>query len=1004
MKSKLKNNFVPSLISLLLVNGIIITATLDIFNYNFVKASSNWTLDTDSDFENGTLNNLSVTGIGSNAKLMIPLTSNWYKINSENTPGKRCVHASATIYGTDKILINGGYGQYNISSGTWIYDLSDNNWENINPEIHPVSKSMHSMASIYGTDKIMLFGGELNGQETWIFDLSENNWTEKKPKNSPPARSNFAMTSVYNTDKIILFGGENDEKFFSDTWEYDLSDNNWTNMYPKNKPSSCASHSMANIYGTDKIIKMGGYAESSRGQNREIYGTMIYDLSENNWTFYKTDIAPDVYTGSAMAEIYNTDKVLLFSGDTGVGLLNETWVFDLSESNWTRINYEFGPRDRAGHTVSCIYNTNKILMFGGFYMENYQEKDLGDSWIFHYSPNITSGKYISSMYDTKANSTFKYLDWNSFTTPNNSLKFQLRSGLFKSELQNKSFLGPDGSQQTYYLTPSIPWEGHNGDRWIQFIVYFNTKNKNETPILYNITIEYNCYPILTMATINPKNGNISTQFNFTIRYIDQNNDPPTLIYLRMDGQNYSMIDDDFNDTNFIDGKKYWYATKLKAGNHSYKFYCSDGEKDYSTDSRNVYVDKGHLNRISVDPSYAVITTDDFILFRAMGYDSDGNILAINPKWDANGGGLIDKLGNFSATTPGNWMIFANQSGVSGSAIINITRGKLAGISISPNKIKITTDDFVQFYAKGYDSDMNFWPIDPTWEVSGGGVIDQWGNYTAQVPGEWIIYANSSGKTGTAEIIVNLGKLISIKIDPQYPTILINGYQKFTASGFDEDNNIISITPEWEVSGGGLIDEFGNFTPKETGNWTIFANFSEISGNTIITVLDISKSNDTNDSVEDILDNDKDNDNIPDLWEKNYGLNISTPSDANLDFDNDYLTNYEEYLNGTNPLSPDTDGDRFSDKAEIENGTNPLDKDDYPEQEEPKPDKKKESQNNDYGFFIIIGIIIIMVLIIFGLMINHKMKKTENKKFKGSKHKNKDEQPQEQRLEDSKKGN
>jgi len=377
MKSKLKHNFVLSIISLLLINGFFIAGTFNIFNYDLVQASSNWTLKTDSDFENGTLENLSVIGFGNNAKLMIPFTSNWYKINSEDNPEKRCVHGSSMIYGTDNVLVYGGYGDKGGFDDTWIYDLSDNKWIEKSPKNTPLGMSSHSMAPIFGTDKVIAFGGS----STWEYDLSENNWTEKKPNNYPSPRSNFAMTSVYNTDKIILFGGEYDENFFGDTWEYDLSDNNWTKMYPKNKPDSGASHSMANIYGTDKIIKMGGYAESSRGQVREIYGTMIYDLSENNWTFYKTEIAPDVYTGSAMAEIYNTDRVLLFSGDTGVGLLNETWVFDLTTTTWTQLDTVTSPPTRSHFRMIYDSYNDKSMFFGGD-QDDFNAQS--DTWIFDY--------------------------------------------------------------------------------------------------------------------------------------------------------------------------------------------------------------------------------------------------------------------------------------------------------------------------------------------------------------------------------------------------------------------------------------------------------------------------------------------------------------------------------------------------------------------------------------------------------------------------------------------
>jgi hypothetical protein len=77
--------------------------------------------------------------------------------------------------------------------------------------------------------------------------------------------------------------------------------------------------------------------------------------------------------------------------------------------------------------------------------------------------------------------------------------------------------------------------------------------------------------------------------------------------------------------------------------------------------------------------------------------------------------------------------------------------------------------------------------------------------------------------------------------------------------------------------------------------------------------------------------DADDDYLPDAWESQYGLD---PLDNGLhspvrqgergDFDNDGLTNREEYLFGTNPTVADTDGDGVSDLDEVRTyGTSPT---------------------------------------------------------------------------------
>ncbi|MBN1147788.1 MAG: hypothetical protein JXA78_11075 [Anaerolineales bacterium] len=76
--------------------------------------------------------------------------------------------------------------------------------------------------------------------------------------------------------------------------------------------------------------------------------------------------------------------------------------------------------------------------------------------------------------------------------------------------------------------------------------------------------------------------------------------------------------------------------------------------------------------------------------------------------------------------------------------------------------------------------------------------------------------------------------------------------------------------------------------------------------------------------------DSDCDGMDDDFEERYGLGIDRMDDADLDPDQDGLTNRDEALYGTDPNDSDTDEDGFSDGDEVRLGRNPLHPDSLPE--------------------------------------------------------------------------
>ncbi|MHA1503161.1 MAG: FG-GAP-like repeat-containing protein, partial [Candidatus Heimdallarchaeota archaeon] len=111
---------------------------------------------------------------------------------------------------------------------------------------------------------------------------------------------------------------------------------------------------------------------------------------------------------------------------------------------------------------------------------------------------------------------------------------------------------------------------------------------------------------------------------------------------------------------------------------------------------------------------------------------------------------------------------------------------------------------------------------------------------------------------------------------------------------------------------------------------------------------------------DPTNSDSDLDEMPDLWEIVYSLDPNF-DDSNLDYDNDKLTNLEEFNYNTDPRNADTDADGFDDGFEVNKGTDPNDPADHP-----------IFHNWEIGLLILGLVIAVGLLSLSGVFLNKKM--------------------------------
>jgi hypothetical protein len=75
------------------------------------------------------------------------------------------------------------------------------------------------------------------------------------------------------------------------------------------------------------------------------------------------------------------------------------------------------------------------------------------------------------------------------TPPQSSVRFQVRSAESAGELAQAPFVGPDGTQSTYYQTSGASlWAGHDGDTYVQYRALLASSNPTLAPFLRQVAL------------------------------------------------------------------------------------------------------------------------------------------------------------------------------------------------------------------------------------------------------------------------------------------------------------------------------------------------------------------------------------------------------------------------------------------------------------------------------------------------------------------------------------
>lgn len=228
----------------------------------------------------------------------------------------------------------------------------------------------HSMV-YHETEQITyIFGGATSSSvvnDLWVFDGKAIVLVEQDFKPGP--RTFASMTYRPTDSSLLLFGGS--EVLFgdgpdiadlkNDTWLY--KSNQWTKLNPASSPSPRAHAAMAYDEARGRLVLFGGY-RIEKGKYLPLGGT--WEFYDNNWHL-RSEEGPTARMGSSMAYDQETQRIILFGGNTGNRnygeATGETWSWD--GKSWVKLRLK-QPENRFDSNMVFDRKENQLLRFGGW--------------------------------------------------------------------------------------------------------------------------------------------------------------------------------------------------------------------------------------------------------------------------------------------------------------------------------------------------------------------------------------------------------------------------------------------------------------------------------------------------------------------------------------------------------------------------------------------------------------------------------------------------------------
>ena len=287
-----------------------------------------------------------------------------------------------------------------------------------------------------------------------------------------------AHSMVYDSrfSRVLLFGGADEKKVYGDLWV--LEKRNWK-LLKREGPTPRTFAGFVYDEANKRSILFGG--SSVLFGNKTNPGQMLGDtwsFKTRGWEKLYTPNSPGPRASAAIAYDSQNKRIVMFGGyrmeDGKVKRLSDTWEF--KNDDWKKIN-DSGPSARVGASMVYDPRTKKMILFGGSTDAKEYGAGSGETWILDGSawtkieidqpPNIFDSTMVLQ---TDKDRILRFGGWNGTGRINETWIYKTKW----SKLKHKTSPPPRNHSSMVYdfrTKRAILFGGHDGpnvlgDLWI----------------------------------------------------------------------------------------------------------------------------------------------------------------------------------------------------------------------------------------------------------------------------------------------------------------------------------------------------------------------------------------------------------------------------------------------------------------------------------------------------------------------------------------------------------